>query len=414
MDKHYISDSHLFDIWCWREATPAILKRAIQQLANIGVNYTTIEADCWMGERTPELNLELQYTPFLVTDGKWDLTRPNPEWDARLKEFVRLCNENGIVVQLQLFTQQYDHWRDYMTWNGHLWPALDAHRDYVHRAVTACDGLAVRYSAGCELLGNPDEVARFHVDVLEIPFLSGVPLTSMLLGTDQGDGFVEPPNYALESGIIKGLFDKFWIDKYGLDGLGGKDSTAYFVRRYAHGVHRMNTNGMLDIGIKYHAPYGTWWEYSTDGDWGGDSEFDYIEHFGRTDRKPSRQQMHDLSAKLFDAFNRPIVIDVFHEGQYDGTTGRPVISRLLDLRAHGLLDNTMGVIDAYAERFGKPENAGRPVEPYAEPVEPKPPEPPTPVKPPFNLKGWWENNHEIAIAVIAATVILVGVLILRR
>jgi hypothetical protein len=43
MDKHYISDSLLFDIWCWRDATMAILKRAIQQLASIGVNYTTIE-----------------------------------------------------------------------------------------------------------------------------------------------------------------------------------------------------------------------------------------------------------------------------------------------------------------------------------------------------------------------------------
>jgi hypothetical protein len=376
MDRHFISDSLLFDAWCWREATPAILKRAIQQLATIGVNYTTIEADCWYGERTPAQNYELQCTPFKpLSNGEWDLAAPNLAWDVRLKEFVQLCNASGIIVQLQLFTQQYSHWSDFMPWsrningvNG-LWPCTDYHRAYVHRAVEACLGLNVRFSAGCELMGNPDEVAQFHVDVLETPYLRQLismpepnPLTLLLLGTDQGDTFVVPSNSSLPSEQIKGKFDKLWVEKYGAE---GKDSTAYFIRRYAHGVHRLNVSGALDIGIRYHAPYATQWEYSTDGDWSGDSPVDFIEHQGRIDRKPSWAQMFALSGKLFDAFNRPIVIDVFHEGQYDGATGRPVMERLIDLTP--LLANTLGVVMAYEERHGLLANHGRPVDPYIPP-----------------------------------------------
>ncbi len=407
MDKHFISDSLLFDAWCWKDCTPAILKRAIQQLASIGVNYTTIEADCWYGERTPAQNYELQYTPFKpLSNGEWDLAAPNLAWDVRLKEFVQLCNANGITVQLQLFTQQYDHWRDYMPWskningvNG-LWPCTDYHRAYVHRAVNACQGLDVRYSAGCELLGDPDDVARFHMDVLEIPYLKGAPLTSLLLGTDQADTFVDPPNFSSPAEQIKGKFDKLWVEKYGAE---GKDSTAYFIRRYAHGVHRLNVSGALDIGIRYHAPYATQWEFSTDGDWTGDSAYDYIEHQGRIDRKPSWAQMYVLSGKLFDAFKRPIVIDVFHEGQYDGGTARPVMERLIDLDKFGLLENTIGVVNAYEERFGKPENHGKAVEPYIPPVIEPPDDPyvPPPVTPQGgeNWVGWWRNNWSYVVGV---------------
>ena len=402
MDKHFISDSLLFDIWCWREATPAILKRAIQQLATIGVNYTTIEADCWYGERTPALNYELQYTPFKPKAGglEWNTADPNREWDDRLNEYAMLCRQNNIALQNQLFTNQWDHWRDFTPWNGHLWPCLDHHRAYVHRAVDACLGLDVRYSAGCELSGNPADVARFHLDVLSIPYLRGVPLTSLLLGTDQGDTFVKPSNSSLESEQIKAQFDKLWIDTYGM--IGDKDSTAYFIRRYAHRVHDLNLSGALDIGIRYHAPYGTQWEYSTDGDWTGDSVVDFIEHQGRIDRKPSAQQMYDLSAKLFDAFNRPIVIDVFHEGQYDGVTGRPVMARLID--ATPLLANTLGVVMAYEERFGKLENHGRPVDPYVPPVV-EPPDPPIIIDPPLtpqtgeNWAGWWRNNWGYVVGI---------------
>jgi len=419
MDKHFISDSLLFDAWCWRDCTPAILKRAIQQLATIGVNYTTIEADCWYGERTPKQNYELQYTPFKPSaDGfSWDLSQPNPEWDARLREFVTICNANGIIVQLQLFTQQYDHWRDYTPWAGNLWPCSDIHRAYVHRAVEACLGLEnVRFSAGCELMGVPDEVARFHVDVLEIPFVRGVPLDRLLLGTDQGDTFVVPSNSGLQSEQIKAKFDALWMPVHGAY---DKDSTAYFIRRYAHGVHRLNVSGALDIGIRYHAPYATQWEYSTDGDWTGDSPVDFIEHQGRIDRKPDIVQMYNLSAKLFDAFQRPIVIDVFHEGQYDGATGRPIMDRLIN--PGNLLDNTRGVVNAYEERFGHLENHGKPVDPYI-PPECKVGEfkketcwdgseiithvcgnegrwvatgnvcPVKPVKPDFNLWGWIKNR----------------------
>jgi hypothetical protein len=364
MDKHFISDSLLFDAWCWRDATPAILKRAIQQLATIGVNYTTIEADCWYGERTPAQNYELQYMPFKPTaDGEsWDLEAPNSEWSARLREFVQLCNANGIIVQLQLFTQQYDHWRDYTPWAGNLWPCLDHHRAYVHRAVDACRDLDVRYSAGCELLGNPADVARFHLDVLSIPYLRGVPLTSLLLGTDQGATFVDPSNSGLPEEQIKGKFDKLWVDLYGAD---GKDSTAYFIRRYAHRAHDLNVSGALDIGIRYHAPYATQWEYSTDGDWTGDSPYDYIEHQGRIDRKPGRAQTKAFADKLLDNFHRPIVIDIFHEGQYDGVSGRPKVDKLLDIS--GLIDNTMGAVDAYEERFGRLANHGKAVDPYIPP-----------------------------------------------
>jgi len=417
MDKHYISDSLLFDIWCWKDCTPAILKRAIQQLASIGVNYTTIEADCWYGERTPAQNYELQYTPFhwSISDGNaWDLSKPNPEWDARLREFVQLCNANGIIVQLQLFTQQYSHWSDFMPWsrnvngvNG-LWPCTDYHRAYVHRAVNACQGLDVRYSAGCELSGNPADVARFHLDVLSIPYLRGVPLTSLLLGTDQADTFVKPSNSNLESEQIKGQFDKLWMDTYGM--IGDKDSTAYFIRRYAHKVHDLNMSGALDIGIEYHAPYATQWEYSTDGDWTGDSPTDFIEHQGRIDRKPSAQQMYNLSAKLFDAFNRPIVIDVFHEGQYDGKTGRPVMSRLID--ATPLLANTLGVVRAYEERYGKLENHGKPVDPYEPPDDGVPPETDETqdgLKPRDNPSITWQGW--LGLAVILIVLILMAIAI---
>ena len=374
MDKHYISDSLLFDIWCWRELTPALMKRALQQLANNGINYTTIEADCWYGERTPALNYELQYTPFNPTaDGfKWDLDAPNAEWDTRLREFVGMCNQYGIAVQLQLFTQQYNHWRDFTPWQGNLWPCQDVHREYVHRAVTACLGLDARYSAGCELSGNPDEVARFHVDVLEITFVRGVPLQNLLLGTDQEDSFVIPKNDSLESQQIKAKFDQLWMPVYGAY---GTDSTAWFIRRYAHGVHRLNLSGGLDIATFYHGKAGNQWEFSTDGDWTGDSTIDFIEHQGRIDRKPSAQQMYDLSAKLFDAFNRPIVIDSFHEGQYDGATGRPVMERLIDITPW--IANTLGCVIAYEERYGKLERHGEVVvDPMPEP--PQPPQPPTP------------------------------------
>jgi hypothetical protein len=410
VDKHYISDSLLFDAWCWRSLTPALMKRAIQQLATIGVNYTTIECDGWYGERTPALNYELQYTPFKPTaDGTaWDLDAPNTEWDVRLREFVTLCNANGIIVQLQLFTQQYSHWLDYTPWNGYLWPCWDHHRAYVNRAVEACLGLDVRYSAGCELMGDPDEVARFHLDVLSIPYLRQVPLTSLLLGTDQGDTFVSPSNSSLQSEQIKGKFDKLWMDTYGM--IGDKDSTAYFIRRYAHKVHDLNVSGALDIGIRYHAPYGTQWEYSTDGDWTGDSPYDFIEHQGRIDRKPSWAQMFALSGKLFDAFQRPIVIDVFHEGQYDGSTGRPVMERLINLGT--LLDNTLGVVNAYENRYGKLENHGKAVDPYVSPVIDPPVDPPVDppiVKPPFNLQGWLRNRWGwialLAVLIVSAILI---------
>jgi hypothetical protein len=416
MDKHYISDSLLFDAWCWREATPAILKRAIQQLATVGVNYTTIEADCWYGERTPAQNYELQYTPFkpLSTGIEWDLAAPNLAWDVRLKEFVQLCNASGITVQLQLFTQQYGpNWKDYMPWskningvNG-LWPCTDYHRAYVHRAVNACQGLNVRYSAGCELLGDPDEVARFHVDTLEIPYLRGAPLTSLLLGTDQADTFVDPPNFTSQAEQIKGKFDALWMP---IHGAGDKDTTAYFIRRYAHGVHRLNLSGALDIGIRYHAPYATQWEFSSDGDWTGDSAYDFIEHQGRIDRKPSWAQMYVLSGKLFDAFKRPIVIDVFHEGQYDGATGRPVMERLIDLDKFKLLENTIGVVNAYEERYGKLENHGKAVEPYVPPVIEPPDDPyvPPPVTPQTgeNWVGWWCNNWRYVVGIIVVLFII--------
>ncbi|MFA5149031.1 MAG: hypothetical protein WC491_07915, partial [Candidatus Omnitrophota bacterium] len=79
----------------------------------------------------------------------------------------------------------------------------------------------------------------------------------------------------------------------------------------------------------------------------------------------SAQQMYNLSAKLFDAFNRPIVIDVFHEGQYDGATGMPVMERLINLGT--LLDNTLGVVNAYENRYGKLDNHGKAVDPYFPP-----------------------------------------------
>jgi hypothetical protein len=406
MDKHFISDSLLFDIWCWKEATPAILKRAVQQLANAGVNYTTIEADCWYGERPPAMNLELQTTPFLVTDGKWDLSKPNPEWDARLREFVILCSANGITVQLQLFTQQYDKWRDYMPWSNNvngvngLWPnGHGAYLSYVRRAIAACANIDVRFSAGCELSGNPDDVAAFHFFVLGELFTAGIPLESMLLGLDFASTFVKPADFSGEVEQIKGKFDALWMPIYGAY---GKDTTAYFIRKYAHGVHRLNVNGALDIGIGYHAPYATQWEFSTDGDWGGDSPVDRIEHYGRVDVKPSYSQMFALSGKLFDAFNRPIVIDVFHEGQFDGATGRPVMDRLINCL---LLGNTQGVVDAYEQRFGRLANHGAVVDPYVEPVTPVPPTP-KPAKPKLTWQGI------VGLAVIAVAVVVFLILIL--
>lgn len=42
MDKHFISDSLLFDIWCWRDAP---LETAVRQLANAGINYATMTID---------------------------------------------------------------------------------------------------------------------------------------------------------------------------------------------------------------------------------------------------------------------------------------------------------------------------------------------------------------------------------
>jgi hypothetical protein len=408
-DKHFISDSLLFDIWCWRSLTPALMKRAIQQLATIGVNYTTIECDGWYGERTPALNYELQYTPFRPTaDGKaWDLNAPNPEWGARLREFVSLCNANGIIVQLQLFTQQYDHWRDYTPWNGHLWPCLDHHRAYVHRAVDACRDLDVRYSAGCELSGDANEVAQFHLDVLSIPFMRGIPLTSLMLGIDRAESFVRPPNFGQFCEKAKAAFDVLW-DK----AIGGNRGETVFgsVWQYAHGIHRINLSEAMDTFIYYHGDKSTQWEVSTDGDWTGDSPYDYIEHQGRIDRKPSWAQMFALSGKLMDAFQRPIVIDVFHEGQYDGATGRPVMDRLINLGT--LLDNTLGVVMAYEERFGKLENHGRPVDPYVPPDDGVPPETDETqdgLTPRDNPKLTWQGW--LGLAVILIVLILMAIAI---
>jgi hypothetical protein len=412
MDKHYISDSLLFDAWCWRECTPAILKRAIQQLATIGVNYTTIEADCWYGERTPEQNYELQVTPLKPAAGgkSWALNDPNREWDDRLNAYAVLCKENNIILQKQLFTQQYSGWTDeakkerrwfdFMPWSTNtnnifgLWPCSDFHRNYVHRAIEACLGLDnVRFSAGCELSGDATEVAQFHLDVLSIPFMRNIPLTSLMLGIDRAESFVQPPDFGQFCEKCKGLFDALWDQA-----LGGNRKETIFDRvwQYAHGIHRINLSEAMDTFIYYHGDKSTQWEVSTDGDWKGDSPVDFIEHQGRIDRKPSRAQMYALSAKLFDAFNRPIVIDVFHEGQYDGETGRPVMERLIDLDKFGLLDNTRGVVDAYEERFGQLENHGKPVDPYVPPIDPEEPEEPEypviPVKPDFNLWGWIKNR----------------------
>jgi len=415
MDKHYISDSLLFDAWCWRDCTPAILKRAIQQLASIGVNYTTIEADCWYGERTPAQNYELQCTPFKPAGDAWDLSQPNPEWDARLREFVQLCNVNSIVVQLQLFTQQYDHWRDFMPWsrNGNgvngLWPCTDFHRAYVHRAVDACRNLDVRFSAGCELSGDPGEVAQFHLDVLSIPFMRGIPLTSLMLGIDRAESFVRPANFGQFCEKCKGLFDALWDQA-----LGGNRKETVFDRvwQYAHGIHRINLSEAMDTFIYYHGDKSTRWEVSTDGDWTGDSTVDYIEHQGRIDRKPSWAQMFALSGKLFDAFQRRIVIDVFHEGQYDGATGRPVMERLIDLDKFKLLENTMGVVNAYEERFGKLENHGRVVDPYVPPVVVPPvvvPEVP-PVTPHTgeNWTGWFRNNWKWIVGLVVLVILFIA------
>jgi len=398
MDKHYISDSLLFDAWCWRDCTPAILKRAIQQLATIGVNYTTIEADCWYGERTPALNLELQTTPFLLTDGKWDLNKPNTEWDARLRQFVTLCNANGIIVQLQLFTNQYDHWRDFMPWSKNvnsvdgLYRCTDYHEEYVNRAVDACEGLDVRYSAGCELSGDANEVAQFHLDVLSIPFMRGIPLTSLILGIDRAESFVRPPNFGQFCEKCKAAFDVLWDNAFN----GGRKETVFDrVWQYAHGIHKINLSEAMDTFIYYHGDKSTQWEVSTDGDWIGDSPYDFIEHQGRIDRKPSWAQMYALSGKLMDAFQRKIVIDNFHEGQYDGPTGRPVMERLIDPDKFGLLNNTMGVVNAYEQRYGKLENHGAVVDPYVPPVIDPPDDPPVdpPIETPkFNLHGWWNNN----------------------
>jgi len=80
-----------------------------------------------------------------------------------------------------------------------------------------------------------------------------------------------------------------------------------------------------------------------------------------------------------------------------------------DLAAKGVL----AISEAYAERFGNPENFGKYPDDWQEPEIPDIPDEPDdpPVKPDFNWKGEWNNNKGKILAVVGVIVLVIIVIL---
>jgi len=183
-------------------------------------------------------------------------------------------------------------------------------------------------------------------------------------------------------------------------GIAWGDQVENMTYRPVHGVKDYMSRTLIDTVAFWtpaNNPISIWW--SVDGVWDGEGEDGENGNF-----RPSPAQ---IGGAMEYWMNRVQSFEMYGNHRKFAFEYLPKARNRDDLAAKGV----QAISDSYFDWFGYyPENAGKYPLDWVEPVVPPTPEP---VKPPFNFKGWWNNNHEIAIAVIAAIVILVGVLILR-
>jgi hypothetical protein len=144
---------------------------------------------------------------------------------------------------------------------------------------------------------------------------------------------------------------------------------------------------------------------STDGQSKGHSPMDCEED--GTWRRGDERETYDTCRLL-----------MAHDGGQFGKIGKVTIELLpSNTNPEAWIPGARGANNAYADSYGKhtdnwrtkPTPPAPPVDPPVPSVPPTPPapEPPTPVKPPFNLKGWWNNNRGYVIAIGAIVMLIV-------
>jgi hypothetical protein len=90
--------------------------KELDELARHGLNlvrifgghYHEVPGDFGIGKNILAPLPEDYVVPFQkTTDGKYDLSLPNPEYDDRLVDYVQKCHERGIIVEMSIFCPFY-------------------------------------------------------------------------------------------------------------------------------------------------------------------------------------------------------------------------------------------------------------------------------------------------------------------
>lgn len=91
-------------------------KTYLQTLADEGLNYTRIFTGTYLEPVNNVFGIQRNtlapaegsfLAPFVVRDGGYDLSQYDPAWFGRLKSFISLADELGIIVEMTLFSSIY-------------------------------------------------------------------------------------------------------------------------------------------------------------------------------------------------------------------------------------------------------------------------------------------------------------------